>query len=51
MALPLASSFAAIVFLSESLRAPLAIGTVLIVASVFVLAWDRARPENSARSV
>lgn len=47
-ALPLVSSFAAIVFLGEALRAPLVIGTVLIVASVFVAAADRARPENYA---
>ena len=43
---PLLSSFAAIVFLDEALRAPLAIGTVLIVVSAFAVAWDRARPEH-----
>ncbi|MFQ5425739.1 MAG: EamA family transporter, partial [Gaiellales bacterium] len=44
--IPLASSIAAIIFLSEPLRAPLALGTVLIVAGAVVLAWDRARPPN-----
>ncbi len=45
-ALPLVSSFAAIVFLSEPLRTPLAIGTLLIVASVILFAGDPVRPEN-----
>ena len=44
--IPLASSVAAIIFLGEPLRAPLALGTILIVAGGVVLAWDPARPAN-----
>lgn len=45
-AAPLISSFIAIVVLSEPFSAWLVLGTVLVVAGVVSLAWDRRRPEG-----
>lgn len=43
---PLVSAFIAIVVLDEPFRWWLVLGTVLVVAGVVSLAWDRRRPDN-----
>ncbi|MGI9658176.1 MAG: DMT family transporter [Gaiellaceae bacterium] len=44
--IPLASGFAAVVFLDEPFRLALLFGTLLVVGGGMLLVWDRTRPPN-----
>src|SRR5689334_6151749 len=45
-ATPLVSALVAVVLLGEPVRTPLVVGTLLVIAGVVALSWERRRPER-----